>query len=62
MSSKKQNFRELREIDNILNEYWEFICKNKKFWLIPIILILLLLGILMIFGSTSAAPFIYTLF
>jgi hypothetical protein len=35
---------------------------NKKYWMIPIILILALFGLLIILGATSAAPFIYTLF
>lgn len=37
--------------------------ERKKFWLAPVILILLILGILIVFGGGSAiAPFIYTLF
>ena len=35
---------------------------NKKWWLTPIIIVLLLFGILIILGSSSYAPFIYTLF
>ena len=35
---------------------------NKKWWMIPIIAVLLLFGVLLILGSTGAAPFIYTLF
>lgn len=48
---------------SIIREFWEFIKVRKKYWLAPIILILLLLGVLIIFAETSAvAPFIYTLF
>lgn len=48
---------------NILMEFIEFIKVRKKFWLLPIIFILLLLGALIIFTESSAiAPFIYTLF
>ncbi|MFA5876402.1 MAG: DUF5989 family protein [Candidatus Margulisiibacteriota bacterium] len=40
-----------------------FIKERKKYWLAPIIFILLLLGLLIVFGGTSAiGPFIYTLF
>ena len=47
----------------ILKDLWLFIKERKKFWLAPIILILLLLGLLIVFGAGSAiAPFIYTLF
>ncbi len=47
----------------IVAEYFEFLKKNKKWWLLPIVAILLLLGILIILTQGSAlAPFIYTLF
>jgi|TARA_B100000795_G_scaffold124093_1_gene92579 hypothetical protein len=46
-----------------IKDIWLFIKERKKFWLAPVILILLLLGILIVFGGGSAlAPFIYTLF
>jgi hypothetical protein len=35
---------------------------NKKWWMIPIIAVLLLFGVLLILGGTGMAPFIYTLF
>ena len=41
---------------------WDFLKHNKKWWLTPIILVLLLFGVLLILGGTAAAPFIYTLF
>lgn len=48
---------------SILKEVWEFIKHKKKYWLIPIIIILLLVGILLVVTEGSAiAPFIYTLF
>ena len=62
MNEKKENFEELDPDSNIISEFWEFLCENKKFWLIPIIVILFLLGLLIFLGGTSAAPFIYTLF
>lgn len=46
----------------LLREYWDFLRYNKKWWLVPIIVSLLLVGILIVLGSTAAAPFIYTLF
>lgn len=47
----------------IIKDLWLFMKERKKFWLAPIITILLLLGILIVFGGGSAlAPFIYTLF
>jgi hypothetical protein len=44
-------------------ELWAFLKIRKKFWLLPLIIILLLFGLLIVFTSGSAiAPFIYTLF
>jgi hypothetical protein len=46
-----------------LKDLWGFMRERKKFWLFPIICILLLFGALIVFTSGSAiAPFIYTLF
>ena len=48
---------------DLLKDLWEFLKVRKKFWLAPIILVLLLLGGLIVLSLGSAvAPFIYTLF
>ena len=49
---------------SILREFWDFLKVRKKWWLAPIIIMLLLLGLLIFLaGSNGAvAPFIYTLF
>ena len=48
---------------SILKEFWDFLKTRKRFWLAPIIIVLLLLSVLVIFAqSSSVAPFIYTLF
>jgi hypothetical protein len=48
---------------DLLKDLWAFMRERKKFWLAPIIVVLLLLGGLIVFGQGSAvAPFIYTLF
>jgi len=39
-----------------------FLMQNKKWWLIPVVAVTLLVGALIILGSTVAAPFVYTLF
>ena len=47
----------------ILRELWQFLKVRKKWWLTPIVLVLVLLGALVLFAQGSAlAPFIYTLF
>lgn len=48
---------------DLLKDLWLFMRERKKFWLAPIILVLLLLGVLVVFvQGTALAPFIYTLF
>ena len=46
----------------LLGEFFAMMKENKKWWLVPIVLILLVFGLLIILGATGAAPFIYTLF
>ncbi len=46
-----------------LKDLWSFLKERKKFWLLPLIAVLLLFGVLIVLTSGSAiAPFIYTLF
>ena len=48
---------------SIILEFWEFLKFRKKFWLLPIVLVLALLGGLIVFTESSViAPFIYALF
>ncbi len=47
----------------LISELWGFMKVRKKFWLLPIIIVLILLGALIVFTESSAvAPFIYALF
>ena len=48
---------------SFMKEFWGFLRQNKKWWLFPVITILLVVGLLLVFaGSSALAPFIYTLF
>ncbi|HOI25616.1 MAG TPA: DUF5989 family protein [Caldisericia bacterium] len=48
---------------DFIKDLWGFLKERKKFWLMPVIIVLLVLGILVVLSSGSAiAPFIYTLF
>ena len=48
---------------DLMQDLWSFMRVRKKFWLAPIIVVLVLLGALVVLGQGSAvAPFIYTLF
>ena len=48
---------------SIIVEFWQFLKFRKRYWLWPIVVVLLLLGALIVFTESSAiAPFIYALF
>ena len=48
---------------SLLAELWAYMRVRKKFWLLPVLLVLLLVGALLVFAQGSAlAPFIYTIF
>lgn len=48
---------------DLLKDLWGFLKTRKKFWLLPLIIVMLLFGILLFLASGSAlAPFIYTIF
>ena len=48
---------------DVLSDLWGFLKERKKFWLAPIIIVLMLLGLLIVIGGgTALEPFIYTLF
>jgi len=48
---------------SLISEFWEFLRMRKRYWLLPIVLMLTMLGALIVFTEGSAvAPFIYALF
>lgn len=47
---------------SLVAEFLDFLVHNKAWWLTPIILVLLLVGMLVVLAGTAAGPFIYTLF
>jgi len=55
----------LRQADGpqagLVREFWEFLKHNKKWWLLPILIALLLLGGLVVLSGSAIAPFIYPL-
>ena len=63
-NSQKHEFLEAskEKEGNLVSELIGFMSENKKWWLSPIIAILLLLGALIFLGGSGIAPFIYTLF
>jgi Family of unknown function (DUF5989) len=47
----------------VLSEFLQFLKQEKKYWLVPIVIVFVLFGLLLVFSQSSAvAPFIYTLF
>ncbi len=63
-SRQAENFQRAAQDDRVglVAEFLSFLKHNKKWWLLPILVIMLVVGALAILGSTAAAPFIYTLF
>ncbi len=63
-SSSSDDLKDLLEKPNrgIVREFFAFARAHKKLWLVPLFLILLLAGLLILVGGSSAAPFIYRLF
>jgi hypothetical protein len=51
----------LRHAGRLLGEFWAFARANKAWWIVPLAIVLLLVGILIVAGQT-VAPFIYTVF
>jgi drug/metabolite transporter superfamily protein YnfA len=45
-----------------VHDLWDFLKTNKKWWLVPILVMLLIFSLLILLSSTGVAPFIYTLF
>ena len=65
MSTPPQDTNEFEQAHSekgLIGEFWEFLLDNKKFWMIPIIVVLLAIGGLLIAGGSGLAPFIYTIF
>ncbi len=60
----KSRFTDVKPVreKGVLGEFWGLLMDNKKYWMLPIILLLLVFGVLVILSGSSAAPFIYTLF
>ncbi len=61
---KRQSFKEAGDAShaNLLQETALLLRQNKKYWMIPVIIVLLVFGMLIALGGTSAAPFIYQMF
>ena len=64
MNNKQTVFEEANPSGqkSLVWEFLQLLKHNKKYWLIPLMLIMLAFGLLIAVGSTAAAPFIYTLF
>lgn len=63
-TQKRNDFEQQaqQESPGIIRELTDFLANSKSWWLIPIVVVLLLVGVLVVLGGTGLAPFIYTLF
>jgi hypothetical protein len=64
VDQRKSEFEQAGEQQqlSLIQEFYAFVLENKAWWLVPILLVFGCLGLLIVLGSTGAAPFIYTLF
>jgi hypothetical protein len=64
MANKRQEFERLADEKqhSLVSEFWMFIVENKAWWMVPLILVFGMLAVVLVLGSSGAAPFIYTLF
>jgi Family of unknown function (DUF5989) len=64
MFERKNAFEEAarHQQTSLPREFLLFLAENKKWWLLPIVIVLALIGLLALFVGTGAAPFIYTIF
>ncbi len=64
MDDRNDDVTQLAQEDRqgLVSEFWDFLKHNKKWWLLPIIIVVLALGALVFLSGSGAAPFIYTLF
>lgn len=64
MASDGDQFDQLarKRQSGLIEEFRYLLWNNKKWWLLPILVVFCLLGMLVVLGSTGAAPYIYTLF
>lgn len=53
---------QLEKSPGFVADLLQFVLQSGKWWLIPTVLVLVLFGVILILGGTSAAPFIYSLF
>ena len=63
-AGEADSFAEQAESDapGLLREFWDFLCNNKKWWLVPILVVLLLFAALAIMTPSGVTPFIYAIF
>jgi hypothetical protein len=60
--SKFEDFAASSQDESLIGEFWSFLAHNKKWWLLPFLIVMLLFGTIIFLSGTAAAPFIYTLF
>jgi hypothetical protein len=67
MTKHDESSQEVESLANspapsLASEFWQFLRHNKKWWLLPIVAVLLFFGLLIALAGTGAAPLIYTFF
>lgn len=63
-NSNPDNERLFKETSNpgFFSDFLDFLRTSRKWWMLPLLVLFLLLGVILVLGQTAVAPFIYTLF
>jgi Family of unknown function (DUF5989) len=61
-SSDFENAAAAQRDASLVRELWGLVYNSKKWWLVPVLVALLLIGLMLLASGSAAAPFIYTLF
>ncbi len=63
-NSTPDNERLFKEASSpgFFSDFWDFLRTSRKWWMLPLLVLFLILGVILVLGQTAVAPFIYTLF
>ncbi len=63
-NSAPDNERLFKDASNpgFFSDFWDFLKTSRKWWMLPLLALFLILGVIMVLAKTAVAPFIYTLF
>ena len=61
-ATENENLLRQASDPGLLADFWDFLKTSRKWWMLPLLVVFLALGVVLVLAHTAAAPFIYTLF